>query len=236
MLTLSAKITYSEAKCSYLTFTDNNDELDTELQYGEGANPLREDILIFAYGEKIELDNDPTPLTVNNPSPSTATSWNVYNVKDGYIKVYLLGCKQWNADDEFVVDKIVYYAGKFYICIDTSTNNNPSTSSAYFTEIGTTLLDYYKDGGDENEFLYFGEVDYVDMCRGRRYIGILSDSVAQKRLSSRLSDADMVYFSHAYSILDGIGASRNAQKYMQAESNSRLLEKYYTVNGVCSVC
>lgn len=236
MLTLSAKITYSEEKCSYLTFTDNNDELATEFQYGEGANPLRADILIFAYGEKVEIDNDPAELVVNNPSPAEATTWNVYNTKDGYMKLYLLGCKEWNDADAFLVDEIVYYGGKFYICIAGSTNNNPSTSPAYFTEIGTSLLTYYKDGGYDNQYLYFGEVDYIDMCRGRRYIGILSDNVAQKRLSSRLSDADIVHFAHAYGILDGVGASRNAQKYLQAEANSRLLEKYYTVNGVCSVC
>lgn len=107
--------------------------------YG-GSNPERSEranVLLLSQNDK---NGNRTYLTVPNTTPLSSLSWTFTHEKDAWHQATILSFELWNSSDEFTGgNNAVYHSdsGKFFKCLDTNTNVEPTSGSGplYWEEI-----------------------------------------------------------------------------------------------------
>lgn len=105
-----------------------------------GANPARNTLAAYLYLYKRDASQTDTPVTVDNSSPLTVTSWSFALAGDGWYRAILFYFPIWSAGS-YVANNCVYYNGAYYKA-NTSTSATPGSSPNWtlITDILGTVL------------------------------------------------------------------------------------------------
>lgn len=115
--------------------------VDQTIQYGQGSYPARNQLALYLYLNKRDINLVDTPIAVDNTTPLTVSQWLFNLLGDGWYTCLIFGFRIWAAST-YTINQCVYYNGSYYRATGT-TSSVPNTDSTWslITNILSTCLD-----------------------------------------------------------------------------------------------
>lgn len=187
-------------------------------------NPARADVALHLYGYKYRKDTADELLVIENPSPLTATQWQIPMAEDGYYYFRLLAIPVYNAGLPYVVGKIVYHEGGYYKSIDVvSSGQNPIDNP----DLWEAVEDIQTDEVFEDASIYTGTSDQVVNYRAKQCYQIQVQLEAEGCCDCHSKDRTKTKtYQKIFVHLNAAAFDCLQQKYQQADEELMFLAEY----------
>lgn len=191
------------------------------------TSPTRSDYAAYIKFYKVHRTGELTEMEQTSYDPETDDSYTAVLDQDGWVQAWFVNIPDYNNLTAYIQYDAVYYNGAVYRALQSSTGNLPSDTDYWeVIESPTSLID---NDGETNESvnIYFLVYDFVASAYSRVYAGTAASTAAVETKHNAKRSEDVLSYEFFYTMLDGLVAAGDRQRYAEAERIARKIQDEY---------